>query len=204
LQLGTLVISAGSNSAPFTDISIPGAPANGVNGVLNVRTASYYVGPVTTPPFPGLRFIRPRGWEWFTLYELNKGTFYPDSTSNPFPRSWSQLGQGVAGTFYAMPFCNQDNTFNLTCACYPIDLNLSTDVEAIPAPWTQCVPFLAAYYALLSAQSGNRRADADKMFGDYTKFMDRARGMVTPDNNKTIWQQQSDPTDVNKLGLQKQ
>jgi len=115
-QLGTLVISAGSNSAPFTDISIPGAPANCVNGVLNVRTASYYVGPVTTPPFPGLRFIRPRGWEWFTLYELNKGTFYPDSTSNPFPRSWSQLGQGVAGTFYAMPFCNQDNTFNLPCA----------------------------------------------------------------------------------------
>ena len=51
----------------------------------------------------------------------------------------------------------------------------STTPEAIPYLWTDAVPFFAAYYALLSAQAGQRQGDADRMFARYQEFTNRAR-----------------------------
>ena len=56
-------------------------------------------------------------------------------------------------------------------------------MEAIPGPWNDAVIFLAAYYAYLGSQ---RMSDAEKMMGEYEKWMIKARqeaqakGIVNP------------------------
>jgi hypothetical protein len=50
-------------------------------------------------------------------------------------------------------------------------------IEAIPYPWTEAVPFYAAWLALMTVQ---RQADADKMMVRYMELMSRARQETTP------------------------
>lgn len=187
-QYNTLVIPAGQQNAAFSSIAT--SSSTGVAGVLNVRQAAYQVA-------SGQRFLHPRSFEWFFQYALNN----PNPQPAVFPTVWSQQGQGVSGTFWINPISSISLTFSLDCANFPIDLLLPTDVEAIPSPWTQCVPFLAAYYALMSAQSSARLEAASIVFKQFSDFMDRARSMVTPPTNQYIYAQQSDPTSINALGL---
>jgi hypothetical protein len=49
-----------------------------------------------------------------------------------------------------------------------------TTVEAIPYPWTDAIPYYAAYLAASNAQ---RAQDASSNFGQYEVFMKRARAM---------------------------
>ena len=60
------------------------------------------------------------------------------------------------------------------CYCTPIVLVDDTTAEAIPYPWTDAVPYYAAYLAYLDAQ---RADDSDRMFKQYEMFMKRARNM---------------------------
>jgi hypothetical protein len=41
------------------------------------------------------------------------------------------------------------------CFCLPIDLETDDDPEAIPLPWTECVPYFAAHLAFLEMQNLN-------------------------------------------------
>ena len=99
------------------------------------------------------------------------------------PTVWTQYGQGTNGSFYMYPIPNQAYQLELDCICRPIQLNTNTDVEAIPGPWNDAVIFLAAYYAYLGSQ---RMSDAEKMMGEYEKWMIKARqeaqakGIVNP------------------------
>jgi hypothetical protein len=88
------------------------------------------------------------------------------------PTVWAQYGQGDKGSFYLYPVPNQAYQLELDCFCLPLPLNTNTDVEAIPAQWTDAVPFLAAYYAYTGSQ---RMADADRMWQEAEKFIKRAR-----------------------------
>jgi hypothetical protein len=187
-QYNSLTLAPGQQNAPFAAITT--SSGQGVAGVLNVRQAAYKVA-------SGQRFIHPRSFEWFFQYPLNN----PNPQVAPFPTVWSQQGQGVSGTFWINPISGGPLVFSLDCANYPIDLLLPTDAEAIPAPWTQCVPFLAAYYALMSAQSSARLEAAGILFKQFSDFMERARNMVTPPTNQYIYAQQADPTTLNALGL---
>lgn len=199
--IGTIDTVIGQRDYNFSDIDIGVAAATGRRGVIHVRAINYGVA-------SGQQFVTPRAWEWFQLYGLNN----PVPDSGP-PQMWSQFGQGSAGTgtgssasgsFYVDPLPDIVYTLYCDCVCYPITLVDDTTVEAIPYLWTDSVSFFAAYYALLSAQTGQRTAEAASKFEAYQTFMDRARKFSNPSVNKYLYSQAQDPTMIAKLGLQQQ
>lgn len=185
----TLPLTGGTQQYSFASIVLGGG-TGGIQGVFNIRTGWLQIA-------SGQAWIRPRPFEWFSLYELN----------NPVPQQgqpkvWTQYGQGVTGNIFVSPVPDQAYTLQLDTLCYPIALVDDTTAEAIPYPWTDAVPFLAAYYAMLSAQSAARQSDADRMFARYEEYRNRARRFSNPTVSPFIYQQSGDPTSTNKLGLQ--
>lgn len=161
----------------------------------------------------GQKMTYSRGWEYFDQFFLNN----PVPVNGP-PVEWSQYGQGSSGqgtitgigagtmssgSFYLDPPPDLPYILNCDCVCYPIVLAADTDVEAIPYIFTDAAPYFAAYLALLSAQTSARQADAERMFGYYTTFVQRARHFSNPSVLRGQYQQSPDPTTANKLGLQK-
>ena len=181
----TLVLAAGTQQYAFSLINLNGAA--GVEGPLTVRTASYAVG-------QGAKLVLPRPWPWFNLYVL----CHPAPIAGP-PDTYSQYGQGAAGTLFVnMP--DQSYTLNLDTACYPVSLADDTTAEAIPYLWTDAVPYYAAYLALMSMPGQDQRAQ--QMFQLYSLFVTRARRAATPTVLQSNFEQTSDPTLANKLGSQ--
>jgi hypothetical protein len=189
--LGTIQTVLNTRNYNFTSINTGVSATNGVQGALHVRSVRYAVA-------SGFQWVTPRSWEWFELFDLNN----PVPDSGP-PREWSQYGQGQSGSFFIDLLPNQIYTLTLDCVCVPIPLVDDTTVEAIPYPWTDAVPYFAAYLALLSAQMNARRADAEAMFGYYQTFVQRARQFSNPSLLRGQYEQASDPTLQSKLGLQK-
>lgn len=197
-KLGTLSTTIDQRAYNFSAINV-GVPATtGIRGPINVRQVFYTVG-------EGLQFIYPRNWEWFVLYNMNT----PVPVAG-VPSTWAQYGQGSAGSstqsdasgsIYIDPPPDIAYDLTLDCTCYPIDLIDNTTIEAIPWPWTDAVPFLAAYYALLSSQTSARTADAERYFNYYSMYVERARKAANPSVNRFLYQQSPDPTQMNKLGL---
>lgn len=184
--------------------AVLGTPAiTGVQGIINIRSMSYQVG-------QGALWMTPRPWPWFSLYELNT----PVPSSGP-PTVWSQFGQGAApsgvantsingGSFYLSPIPDDVYTLNLNSVCYPQALAFDTDVEALPYFWTDCVPFFAAYFALMSAQTNARMAEAANMYkGHYEEFMDRARKQSNASTNRWQYDGAGDPAQGPKMGIAK-
>lgn len=199
--VGTIPTIVNQRPYRFQDINI-GVPATtGVQGVINIGSMSYVSG-------NGELWIPPRPWPWFTLFELNNAAPVPGP-----PRTWSQFGQGAApsgaantsvngGSFYVSP--PPDDAYQLNCnsVCYPISLTIDTDVEALPYLWTDAVPFFAAYFALMSAQTNARMSEAATMYkGHYNEFMDRARKQSNPDVNRWMYRQAGDPAQGPKMGI---
>lgn len=196
--LGTLSTVIDQRNYNFSAINTGVSATNGIQGAINVRQIFYTVG-------QGLQFVNVRNWEWFVLYNMN--TPVPESGA---PREWSQYGQGssgqntqsdASGSIYLDPPPDLVYQLTLDCQCYPIALTDNNTVEAIPWPWTDAVPFLAAYYALLSSQTSARTADAERMFNYYTLYVERARAASNPSVNRWMYQQSPDPTMMNKLGV---
>ena len=188
-SMGSLALVAGQQVYPFSSITYAGSSATtGIQGPLHVRTAWRAVA-------QGQAWMRPRAFEWFSLYELNHAVPVPGP-----PILWTQYGQGVAGTIYVSPVPDQAYTLALDTVCYPIPLVTDSTVEAIPYLWTDAVPFFAAFYALLSAQSTARDADADKMLQRYQQFVQRARNAATPAVLSGLYDQQPPLVRQGQLG----
>lgn len=200
--LGTVNTVVGQRVYNFSDINV-GVPAtSGVQAPIHVRSITYNVGLAG-----GQRWIPGRPWEWFSLYNLSKQVPVPG-----VPTAWSQFGQGAAtapggtaggGSFYIDPPPDAIYTLNCDCVCFPIQLVDDSTIEAIPFLWTDAVPFFAAYLALMSAQNNARTVDAERMFDNYTTFVERARKASNPSVSRWQFEQAGDPTQANKLGLQK-
>lgn len=185
--LGTIPTVATTQAYDFPSINV--APVAGGAAALHVRSIRYVVG-------QGSLRLRVRNWEWFESYELNTAT----PKSGP-PAVWAQYAQGEQGSFYLSPIPDDVYSLICDCVCLPIDLVDDTTVEAIPALWRDAVCYYAAYLALLSAQSAQRQNDAQRMFGYYSEFVDRARKFATPKVNPYLYPQNTDPTLINKIGL---
>lgn len=183
----SLALVANQRTYNFSSITL-GSPSTGIQGVFKVNTVWYQVA-------SGQVWIRPRPWEWFSLYSLNN----PVPGSGP-PLRWSQFGQGVNGTIWIDPLPNIAYTVPLDTVCYPVNLVDDTTVEAIPFPWTDSVPYFAAYLALLSAQAPARQADADKMLSRYDEFKNRARRYSTPSVLPGLYAQVPNAVRSNQLG----
>lgn len=158
------ITHGGGNVYPFSSITIPGSL--GYLEVLNVREIVV----------SGANMLNPWPFEYFNRYFLS-----PPPANGP-PTDWTQYGQGVNGTLYInpTPAIAQTYTLNLDTVMLPIVLVDDTTIEAIPYPWTDAVAYYAAYLALLSAQTGARQADAQRMFERYTEFVNRARRFSNP------------------------
>lgn len=198
--IATIQTTIAQRNYNFSALNTGVVATTGIQGVMHVRRISYNVA-------TGQKWFTPRAWEYFDLYHLNNPV--PDSGA---PTAWAQYGQGSAGTntgsgasgsFYIDPLPDIAYTLNCDCVAYPQSLAADGDVEAIPYPWTDAVPFFAAYYAYLSSQTGARQADADRMYGRYQEFLSRARKSANPSVNRFAYEQSGDPTAPNKLGTQK-
>jgi hypothetical protein len=106
-----------------------------------------------------------------------------------------------SGSFYIDPPPDLVYSLLIDCSCYPAALAADTDVEAIPYLFTDSVPYFAAYLALMSSQTSARVEDAQKMFDLYKMFVDRASQASAPSVNRFLYERQSDPTMINKLGV---
>jgi hypothetical protein len=82
------------------------------------------------------------------------------------PQAGTQFGQGAAGSLYLYPVASQAYQLELDCSGYPADLLSDTDVEVLPDPWTQAVPYLAASFCYLELQNLNSAAFYRKMAED--------------------------------------
>jgi hypothetical protein len=200
--MATLPVVQGQQVINFSDINV-NTVNTGIQGVIHVRTVWLQAG-------VGQIWLRPRSFEWFSLYELNNAAPQPGP-----PKIWSQFGQGASGnetsagatssgpggTVYLSPVPDSAYTLMLDCVCYPIPLTADVEGEAIPYLWTDAVPYFAAYLALLSAQSAQRQGDANRMFERYTEFMNRARRFSTPDVLPGQYPQNANVTRPNQLGM---
>jgi hypothetical protein len=200
--IGSISTIVGQQAYQFQAINTGVSSSNGIQGVINISTLSYQVG-------AGQLWMSPRAWPWFSLFNLN--TAAPQSGP---PTEWAQFGQGAApgagagqasvggGTFYVSPLPDNVYVLNCTSACYPIPLVDDTTPEALPYLWTDAVPFFAAYFALMSAQTNARMADAAQMYkGHYNEFMDRARKQSNPSVNNYLYRQAGDPAQGPKMGV---
>ncbi len=72
------------------------------------------------------------------------------------PSFCSQYGQGTGGSFYAYPPPSQIYQWEFDCFCLPTDMLLDNSIlEAIPQPWTDAVPYMAAQLAFMELQNYN-------------------------------------------------
>lgn len=188
--LGTINTVLAIRNYNFSSINVGVSATTGIQQVLNVRDMFYAVA-------SGQKWIRPRPWEWFRLFKMNN----PVPPSG-FPTVWSQFAQGATGSFYLDPIPDLIYVLQSDCVCLPIPLVNDSTVEAIPPLWQDAVSYFAAYLALLSAQSGARSADANRMMERYDFFVNRARRFSNPAVNRGIYEQERDPTMMNKIGLQ--
>lgn len=189
----TVVTTVGVRTYAFSSFGsfTGGFPANSVNAPLRIEKLAVNIA-------SGQQWLIPRSIPYFELYFLSNPT-----PVNGVPRRWMQFGQGEAGSITIDP--PPDNNYTLTARAVGLPVTLVNDStpEAIPYPWTDAVPYYAAYLALMSAQSPARIADAQRMFAMYTEFVQRARTFANPDVVKSNYLQSQDPTLVSKLGLQK-
>lgn len=82
------------------------------------------------------------------------------------PGIWAQYGQGASGTIYLYPIPSQANAMEWDCTMLPIALATSSDVEAIPDPWTDFVLRGALARARLAQQRYPEAAALEKQFYD--------------------------------------
>ena len=118
--------------------------------------------------------LEKRPWQWFSNYYLNGQN---SILTAALPTLWAQQTQGSTGTIWVWPIPNAVGNLIVEASWTPIPLASDSDPEALPYPWTDCVPYFAAYIALLQAQ---RLQDAGSILQLYDKFIQSARLGVTP------------------------
>lgn len=190
-QMGSFQTAANTRVYNYNAITLsPNVSQGLVAGVIHVRSLRYVVG-------DGYQWVTPRAWEWFNVYHLNNVV-----PPTGVPSTWAQFQQGALGSLYVDPVPDGVYTMQADCVCYPTDLSADSQVEAIPYLWTDAVPFFAAFLACLSAQSGQRQADADRHFTRYSAFIERARQFANPSVNRTQYEQAKEPAAMNRYGMQ--
>jgi len=107
-------------------------------------------------------------WNWNDLQARVRA--YPIVSGQP--AIWAQFGQGGGGSVYLQPVPTSILPMQWNCVCIPIDLVDDTTAEAIPYPWTDAVPYYAAYLAFMNAR---RPEEARNMRALYDDAMKRAR-----------------------------
>ena len=111
-----------------------------------------------------------RSWDWFENY------YYGGAPNPPVTGSsvMAHQGQGSYSTLFI--YSQQAGQFLGDGVFLPVDLVDDTTLDAVPYPWTDAVPFYAAFYAYMTMQ---RQADAQAMLVRYYEMTRRGRSGVT-------------------------
>jgi len=126
---------------PFSAMPLGNAP--GVSSIFAIKSVAII--------YDNYRYILP-------MYSFSTYQGFVRQYPNQYlyvPTLSCQYGQGVSGSLYMYPLPSQAYSFQVDAFCLPSDLALDTDVEAIPLPWTDAVPYFAAYLAKLEMQDAN-------------------------------------------------
>lgn len=98
-------------------------------------------------------------------------------TVQGFPECYAQLGDALSSAVYFFPIPTQVFASEWYCAHTVSAMSSDADPEAIPYPFTDCVPYFAAYLALINAQ---RYQESKIMFQTFQMFMQSARSSTNP------------------------
>src|SRR5215472_11839686 len=189
----TITVSDGAGTGAILTPTIDNS-ATTVTGleVLQFSTLSALLAAWNTAPNPpqqGATFGASQVIKVFSVACNQAGTYKPmltqktwsefqaylriySNTQQNYPLYWSQFGQGVNGSLYLFPWPAQPLQLDVDVCCTVINLVNDTTVEAIPYPWTDAVPYYAAY---LAYENSSRKEDADRMFKMYSMYMKRGR-----------------------------
>ena len=132
----------GQEQYPFSNIVFQ---TTGIESVIQVKSVSII--------YSNYRYSLPM--YSFSIYQAMIRQYSSASQYQYVPAFASQYGRGAAGIFYLYPIPSQTYQAEFDCICEPTDLVLDSDVEIIPDPWTDAVPFFAAYLCFLEMQNFN-------------------------------------------------
>lgn len=170
---------------PIVTINDPtGTGATGIvnTSALNVTVESQEVYPfsgVDLTPFPGVRAIFAvlsisiiYANYRYSLPRYSFSTYQAFIRQYPFqyqyvPTMCSQFGQGTDGSLYTYPLASQAYQMDWDCLCLPDDLNTNNDAEALPEPWTDAVPYMAAKFAMMEMQNWNSARALEEQFNQF-------------------------------------
>lgn len=148
---------------PFSSISFANQP--GISGIIGIRGVSVLW---NTYRFTTARYS-------FSKYQARVRTY--TNTFTDVPRVCAQFGQGESGSLYLYPVPNSTYIVEIDCICDVSPLVDDTSIELIPAPWTVCVQYYAAY----KAQEISQNFDvAERLYATFERFMKRAREQTQP------------------------
>jgi len=94
-----------------------------------------------------------------------------------YPGYYAQYGFGVGGSIYLAPIPSQQQPMEVDCSCMPFPLQTDNDAEAIPLPWSDAVPYMAAFFCLLQQQ---RLQDAAAMLQLFHTELPACANAVAP------------------------
>lgn len=144
----------------FSDIPVQNWP--GVDSVFAVHSVSII--------YSNYRYSLPM--YNFSTYQARIRQ-YPTQYSY-VPTMGAQFGQGENGSLYLYPIANSSYPLELDCFCLPADLKTDLDVEVIPMPWQDAVPYLAAHLCYLELQNLNAAEyyfkKSDEMIARYSRY----------------------------------
>lgn len=153
---GVNKLITGQEVYPFSSVSVASLP--GADVIHMIRSISMI--------YSNFRYSLP-------VYSFSE--YQAKIRNYPFQYQWvpafaSQFGQGASGSFYVYPIPSQVYQYELDCTIIPSDLATDSSTEALPAPWTEAVPYFAAHLSFLELQNYN----AAKFYLDlFDQFMTR-------------------------------
>lgn len=137
---GINLLNQGQEQYLFSNINLSGNP--GCKSVYAVRGMAII--------YSGYRYsVEYMAWSRYQSYRA-----FPYSYQY-CPALFSQFGQGTNGSLYVYPLPSQALQAEFDLQVLPSDLVDNLSVEAIPDPWTDAVPYMAAHLALLELQNYN-------------------------------------------------
>jgi hypothetical protein len=164
---GINVLNPFQEEVRFTDLPLGTFP--GVASVYAIRGVSSL--------FNNLRY----SWIYKSFSEYQ--AFIRTYTQQYFytPAVFTQVEQGVNGSILIYPIPAQTYQWEPDCQCLPSDLIDDQSPEAIPAPWTETVPYMAASLAYQHLQNLNfARYSQDQDHGRVLRYSNAAHINRTP------------------------
>lgn len=97
---------------------------------------------------------------------------------------WAQLGVGEAAKIYLAPIPAQYNPMELDVTCIPAPLKNDDDIEPIPYPWTDSVPYFAGMLCMLQQQ---RKEDAASLLEFFKTDLPFCASVVCPQMLQSVY-----------------